>query len=243
MAWLASFLESYPELAVFLAVGLGYVLGDIKVAGITPRAGHRVTSGGNCHRPVRGSACFGNGKVLSVPAVSFRDRILSRASVPAVHAARWAAVTATGDRLHYDGPCNRLVVSRFLGLDPGYSAGLLSGGLTQSAAMGTATEAVNRLAIPAEQRQLYVAHIAVADAVCYVFGIVGAIWFCSVGAPKLLGADLVADAKEIEAEFGLEEKKHAVLSGYHVFELRAFRLPPKARSCRSHCRRGRASSC
>jgi putative transport protein len=119
-------------------------------------------------------------------------------------------------------------VSQLLDLDPGYSAGLLSGGLTQSAAMGTATEAVNRLAISEEQRALYVAHIAVADAVCYIFGIAGAIWFCSVGAPKLLGADLVADAKALEAELGLEPEKRAVLSGYRMFELRAFKLPPEA---------------
>jgi putative transport protein len=117
-------------------------------------------------------------------------------------------------------------VSRFLGLDPGYSAGLLSGGLTQSAAMGTATEAVNRLAIPDEQRALYVAHIAVADAVCYIFGIAGAIWFCSIAAPKLLGADIVADAKAIEAELGLETHKQDVLSGYRMFELRAIALSP-----------------
>ena len=34
MQWLGHFLESYPELAVFLAVGVGYILGDIKIAGI-----------------------------------------------------------------------------------------------------------------------------------------------------------------------------------------------------------------
>ncbi len=34
MTWLGHFLESYPELAVFLAVGIGYILGDVKIAGI-----------------------------------------------------------------------------------------------------------------------------------------------------------------------------------------------------------------
>jgi putative transport protein len=120
-------------------------------------------------------------------------------------------------------------VSRILGLDAGYSAGLLSGSLTQSAAMGTATEAVNRLAITEEQRALLVAHIAVADAVCYIFGIAGAIWFCSVAAPKLLGVDMVADAKAVEVELGLDKNKREVLSGYRVFELRAFLLPPGAK--------------
>mgnify|MGYP006317022433 CR=1 FL=1 len=83
---------------------------------------------------------------------------------------------------------------------------------------------MNRLPIPEAQQALLVAHIAVADAVCYLFGIVGAIWFCSIAGPKLLGADLVADAKEIEAELGLEPEKREVLSGYRAFELRAFLL-------------------
>jgi putative transport protein len=33
VTWIASFLEAYPELAVFLAIGLGYVLGDIRFGG------------------------------------------------------------------------------------------------------------------------------------------------------------------------------------------------------------------
>ena len=40
----------------------------------------------------------------------------------------------------------------------------------ESPAMGTATEAINALAIPEADRARFVAHIAVADAVCYIFG-------------------------------------------------------------------------
>ena len=39
--------------------------------------------------------------------------------------------------------------------------------------MGTATEAINALSLSEANRALFVAHIAVADAVCYVFGAVG----------------------------------------------------------------------
>jgi putative transport protein len=229
MTWLAHFLESYPELAVFLAVGVGYVLGDIKIAGISfgPVTGSLLAGlaiGQFAEVPISGMAksflfllfLFGIGYSVGPQFLQSLQRDGVRSLLLAL------VCTVTGLATAY-------AVSRFLGLDPGYSAGLLSGGLTQSAAMGTATEAVNRLAIPEEQRALYVAHIAVADAVCYIFGIVGAIWFCSVGAPKLLGADLVADAKAIEEELGLDEKKRDVLSGYHVFELRAFKVPPDAR--------------
>jgi putative transport protein len=225
---LGHFLESYPELAVFLAVGVGYILGDIKIAGISfgPVTGSLLAGlaiGQFAEVPVSGMAksflfllfLFGIGYSVGPQFLQSLQRDGLRSLLLAL------VCTVTGLVTAY-------TVSRFLGLDPGYSAGLLSGGLTQSAAMGTATEAVNRLDIPADQRALYVAHIAVADAVCYIFGIVGAIWFCSVGAPKLLGADIVADAKEIEAELGLEKEKREVLSGYRVFELRAFVLPPEA---------------
>ncbi len=229
MTWLGHFLESYPELAVFLAVGVGYILGDVRIAGISfgPVTGSLLAGlaiGQFAEVPISGMAksflfllfLFGIGYSVGPQFLQSMQRDGLRSLLLAL------VCTITGLATAY-------TVSRFLGLDPGYSAGLLSGGLTQSAAMGTATEAVNRLAIPEEQRALYVAHIAVADAVCYIFGIVGAIWFCSVGAPKLLGADLVADAKAVEAELGLDEKKRDVLSGYHVFELRAFEVPPDSR--------------
>ncbi len=54
--------------------------------------------------------------------------------------------------------------------DPGLAAGLMSGALSQSAAMGTATDAVNGLAVSEAQRTVFVSHIAVADAVGYTFG-------------------------------------------------------------------------
>jgi hypothetical protein len=141
------FLESYPELAVFLAVGLGYILGDIKIAGIAfgPVTGSLLAGlaiGQFAEVPISGMAksflfllfLFGIGYSVGPQFLQSMQRDGLRALLLC-------------HRLHRDGPRHRLHVSRFLGLDPGYSAGLLSGGLTQSAAMGTATEAVNRLAI------------------------------------------------------------------------------------------------
>jgi len=60
------------------------------------------------------------------------------------------------------------------------------------AAMGTATDAINGLALPEAQRELLVAHIAVADAVCYLFGYAGVIIFSRY--PKRLAAGLLPPA-------------------------------------------------
>src|SRR5262249_4735802 len=115
-------------------------------------------------------------------------------------------------------------VATFLGLDAGFSAGLMSGALTQSAAMGTATEAIGALALPEAGRAVLVAHVAVADAVCYLFGAVGAIWFCSIAGPKLLGVDIEVEARELEQRLGMERKADGAVSGYRHFEFRAYRL-------------------
>src|ERR1700753_3744539 len=60
---------------------------------------------------------------------------------------------AVGDFAHVpvSGLATAIVVARALQLDPGFAAGLMAGGLSQSAAMGTATDAINGLAIDEQQ--------------------------------------------------------------------------------------------
>src|SRR6516164_9517878 len=55
-------------------------------------------------------------------------------------------------------------------------------------------QAVKRdgLAISEADRARFVAHVAVADAVCYIFGYAGVILFCTVVVPALLKIDLKA---------------------------------------------------
>jgi putative transport protein len=122
------------------------------------------------------------------------------------------------------------VVARYLNLDPGFSAGLLSGSLTESPAIGTASEAINALPLPEAERSRLISHIAVADAVCYVFGTVGVILFCSTWAPRLLGIDLRAEAANLEAEMGITKDRPGMVSARRVFELRAYRVAPGGRA-------------
>ena len=79
-------------------------------------------------------------------------------------------------------------VARFLGLDAGFAAGMLSGALKKSPAIGTASEAISALPLPEAERTRLISHIAVADAVCYLFGTFGLIVFLSDIAPRLLGS-------------------------------------------------------
>ena len=129
--------------------------------------------------------------------------------------------TATGLLVSY-------LVARLLGLDPGYAAGLLSGGLTQSPAIGSAGEAIARFDLPEAERAALTAHVAVGYAVCYVIGSVGAIWFCSFLGPKLLRVDLQKEAAALGRSLGIDQTESGVESGYRQFQLRAYRAPPDA---------------
>jgi uncharacterized transporter YbjL len=63
-----------------------------------------------------------------------------------------------------------VAMARMLHLDVGMAAGLLSGALTQSPAIGTATETIAALPLPQDQKSLLIAHVAIGDALTYLFG-------------------------------------------------------------------------
>ena len=228
MDWVAEFLESYPELAVFLAIGLGYILGGIALGGFSLG-------------PVTGSLVAGIaiGQIAEVPispmAKSFLFLLFLFGIGYSVGPQFLQSLRQGGVKpvlLSFiccaTGLATVLVVARVLDLDPGFAAGLLSGGMTQSPAMGTATEAIGALGLEMAERDRLVAHVAIADAICYVFGTIGGILFCSELAPRLLGIDLKAESRALEVEFGMERTAPGVQSGYRKFDLRAYATPPDA---------------
>ena len=228
MAWFEHFLVKYPELAVFAAISIGYLIGGIKFGGFSlgPVTGSLfagILIGQFAEVPVSSTAksflfllfLFGIGYSVGPQFL----QALKRDGVKPVVLAVVVCVT---------GLLTAIAVAKTLGLDPGFSAGLLSGALTESPAMGTATEAINALPLPEADRARFVAHIAVADAVCYIFGAVGVILFCSVAGPKLLGIDLTAEALKLEKELGIKRVAAGVSSAWHRFELRAYRIAAHA---------------
>ncbi len=224
ISWIEQFLVRYPELALYLAIAGGYYIGNFKLG--TFSLG-----------PVTGSLFAGIliGQFAEVPVsamtkaflfllflfgigYSVGPQFLLTIRKDGLKSVALAFVcSATGLGVAY-------LVATVLALDAGFAAGLLSGALTQSPAMGTATEAIGALPLPEAHRAQLVAHVAVADAVCYLFGAVGAIWFCSVAGPKLLNINLEAEAKKLERALGMEQKAAGAISGYRHFEFRAYRV-------------------
>jgi putative transport protein len=222
--WFATTLTKYPELAVFLVVGVGYWIGAFKFKGFGLGA-------------VTGSLLVGLvlGSVVEVPVSSTAKSILFLLFLFSIgysvgpqffkamkgDGLRWALLAVV---ITVSGLLTALGVSRYLELDPGYAGGLVSGALTESPAIGTATEAINALPLPQEERNRLIGHVAVADAICYVFGAFGVIVFCTVIGPKLLRVDLKADAERVEKRLGIDRTKPGVESAWRPFELRAYRV-------------------
>ncbi len=224
LAWLEQFLVRYPELALFLVIAAGYWIGSFKIGAFSlgPVTGALFAGlfiGQFAHVPVSGMTksflfllfLFGIGYSVGPQFM----QALKRDGLKPILLAVVVCIT---------GLVASILVAKVLRLDPGFAAGLMSGALTQSAAMGTATDAINGLALPEADRGLLVAHIAVADAVCYIFGYAGVIIFCTVIAPMLLKIDLKTEALKLEQSLGMTRDKPGLASAWRKFELRAYRL-------------------
>ena len=224
MNWLELTFSKYPEIAVYLAMGLGYFIGNRKVRGFslggaTGSLLMGILIGAFFKVPVSGMAksvvfllfMFGIG--YSVGPKFFK----------ALKGDGWR-FGVLGVVVPVVGLVTAYVVARILGLDIGYASGLLSGSLTESPAIGTASEAIRALALPDDVKTKLISHIAVADALCYVFGAFGVVWMCGTLGPKLLGINLRTEAEKIEAQYGVVRTKDGVAPAWHPFEVRAYRL-------------------
>ncbi|WED60999.1 aspartate-alanine antiporter [Vibrio alginolyticus] len=84
-------------------------------------------------------------------------------------------------------------------LDRGTAAGLAAGGLTQSAIIGTAGDAIARLGVVTEEaKHLMQTNVAVGYAVTYIFGSLGPILMVTWVFPTLMKWDIRAEAIALE---------------------------------------------
>lgn len=221
---LQQFLVRYPELALFLVIAAGYWIGSFRIG--TFSLG-----------PVTGALFAGLavGDFAHVPVSSMTKSFLFLLFLFGVGYSvgpQFAQAMKRGGLkpmllavvVSFTGLAAAIALAKVLRLDPGFAAGLLSGALSQSASMGTATDAVNGLTVSDAQRALFVSHIAVADAVCYIFGYAGVILFVTQIAPALLKIDLRTEALKLEQALGMTRARPGLASAWRKFELRAYRL-------------------
>src|ERR1700727_1733317 len=134
LTWLEQFLVRYPEPALFLVIAAGYWIGSFKIGAFSlgPVTGALFAGllvGNFAHVPVSSMTksflfllfLFGVGYSVGPQFVLAMKRVL-------------LAIVVS-----FTGLAAAIAVARVLRLDPGFAAGLMSGALSQSAAMGTAT--------------------------------------------------------------------------------------------------------
>lgn len=116
-------------------------------------------------------------------------------------------------------------VSKMMGYNVGTAAGLLAGAFTESTVIGTASDAINKLSIPAAEKKDLINDIPVAYAVSYLIGTSTLVWFLSTLAPKILGVNLKEESKKLAAKKGdLSDTSSDINSAYKDWAIRSFRI-------------------
>jgi putative transport protein len=115
--------------------------------------------------------------------------------------------------------------AKILGYDVGTTAGMLAGAFTESTVIGTAGDAINRLSISVQEKNVLINNIPVAYAVTYLVGTAFIVWFIPNIGPKLMRINLKEEGKKLQAKIsGSEEPEPGVLSAFQDFGVRAYRV-------------------
>jgi putative transport protein len=226
MGWIADSLRQNPELAIFLTLAIGFLIGRLRIGGFslgtvvgTLLAGVVVGQLGIEISPVVKLVffdlfLFATGyKVGPQFFRGLRKNALGQALLTLVLCLTSLVVTvATAKVMRYD---------------TGTAAGLMAGAFTESTVIGTAGNTISGLDLPEAEKTRLLNNIPVAYAVTYLVGTTLVVWFLSSLAPKLLRVDLRAAARELEAQSGGgAAAAQNVRSAYREWNVRAFRVPP-----------------
>jgi len=115
--------------------------------------------------------------------------------------------------------------AKLLGYDVGTAAGLLAGAFSESTVIGTAGEAIQRLAIPDAEKSALINNIPVAYAVTYLIGTASLVWYLPTIGPKLMGINLREEGARMQAAIaGRAQQEPGVFSAARAFDARAWRV-------------------
>jgi putative transport protein len=223
--WLVETLRAYPELAVFFALAAGSALGSRKLAGFTL---------GTVTATLLAGVLIGQlGITVGGPIKSTFFLLFLFAVGFGVGPQFFRGLGKEGPRqivfsLVVLGLCLVVPVlcAMAAGLDVGYAAGLYAGSQTISAAIGVATDQIDRLGFSAAQAKAYADAVPIGYAVTYIFGTIGSAILLAQLGPKLIGVDLPAACAEYERMLGggTVGLDPGVFSAYRAVELRAYRF-------------------
>ena len=223
MTYFITALREHPELAVFLTLAVGFLVGRIRVGSFQL---------GNVVGTLLAGVVIGqiNVEVPTLVRVVFFDlflfatgykvgpqfiRGLGRDALPQVALTVVLCITSL---------LTAFLAALIFEYDSGTAAGLLAGAFTESTVIGTAGETINRLDLSDPEKTRLLNNIPVAYAVSYLVGTGFVVWFLSQIAPRMLRIDLKAESRKLEETLSGGEEKLTGLSAYPEWDLRAYQL-------------------
>jgi putative transport protein len=221
--WFVQTLRTYPEIAIFLSLALGYYFGSFTYKGLGLGA---VTATliaaviiGQLEIKI-GSPLKPTFFLMFLFAIGYGVgpqfvRGIAQDGIPQALFAAMVCFFCLGAA--YLG-------AKLAGYSVGSAAGLYAGSQTISASMGLATDAINRLGLSPEDAKKTLDAMPVAYAVTYIFGTIGSAIVLALIGPALLGIDLEAACKQYEEKHGGTREAGGPGTAWHQFELRAYRI-------------------
>ncbi len=216
-------LRSNPHLAVFLALGIGYLIGALKFGSFSLGA-------------VTGTLLAG--VLVGQLGIEVSGQVKSLFFLLFLFAVGYGVGPQFVRGIATDGLPQALfaiiicllclgcvyIAAMVSGYGPGLAAGLLAGAQTISASIGVATDAINHLGLDPAQTKKELDAMPVAYAICYLFGTIGTGWILAFFGPTLIGVDLQKECARYELEMKGGDANADASSAWHQHEMRAYRL-------------------
>jgi putative transport protein len=224
MSYLTHALREHQELAVFLTLAIGFLVGRVKIGSF---------SLGTVVGTLLAGVAIGqlNIQVPAVVKYVFFDlflfttgykvgpqffRGLKKDALPQVALTVVLCVICL---------LAAFTAAKFLGYDMGTAAGLLAGAFTESTVIGTASDAIGRLALSDADKTSLTNNIPVAYAVTYLVGTGFIVWFLPNVGPKLMGVNLKEEARKLQAKIsGSGSAQAEAMSAFMRLAVRAYRI-------------------
>ena len=223
MNWFVTSLRENPELAIFLTLAVGFVIGRARIGSFRL---------GNVVGTLLAGVLVGQLDVKIDPLVKtvfFALFLFATGYKVGPQFFRGLRKNAASQALLTLVLCvvslvTTVVAAKVMGYDAGTAAGLLAGAFTESTVIGTAGNTISRLGLPEAETTRLLNNIPVAYAVSYLVGTSFVVWFLSSLAPRLLRVNLKEESRKLEAQSGSKEET-GTRSAYREWDVRSFRIP------------------
>ncbi|HKP03792.1 MAG TPA: aspartate-alanine antiporter [Chthoniobacterales bacterium] len=224
MNYLTNALREHQELAIFLTLAIGFLIGRIKIG---------TFSLGTVVGTLLAGVAIGqlNIQVPSVVKYVFFDlflfttgykvgpqffRGLKKDALPQVTLTVVLCVVCL---------MAAFFAAKMLGYDMGTAAGMLAGAFTESTVIGTAGDAIGRLSLSDADKLSLTNNIPVAYAVTYLVGTGFIVWFLPNVGPKLMGVNLKEEARKLQEKIsGSGGSQAEAMSAFMKLGVRAYRI-------------------